>query len=295
MTDAKTTGWKVQEGFGPFDEGLKKCWDVRTTKRVFTSEDEAARYSEQRYEKRVATLSSDWFQSYWTRVISVEAVTPTPEAVAAEFDALLRNYLCAADYEEMLDRNRRPEYRESCASHDFTDANMAMVDAMKRFGINCDGVGDDNPETALWNAAWKAWRTSKSAPVEWYAVYESNGPNAHYDADFTPCGSKLDAIREATDYLKFASGRDDVAFVVAVPHSMCMKGDEEWSLWDCLDQINAADFIYLHCGRNRERYGATADIVADLRSLADDQDDTLGLLLKRAADEIVRLRGTKKK
>lgn len=306
MTNAKTTGWKVQEGFGPFDEGLKKCWGVRTTKRVFTSEAEAEKYCEDRYEKQIATVMGDW-QSYWTRVIPVEVAAPTPEAVAAKFDAFLREWLAEGDYQEMLRRNRTPEYGAgACASHDFCDANMAMEEALQSFGINADKVGEDTPETALWNAAWNAWRASKAEQVTWYTVYESHGTRTQlptplfanltgYDADYEPCESKEEAIREASGYLSFASGPDDVVFVVAVPNAMCVTDDEAWSLWDCLDQIDAADFIYLHCGRDRERYGAATDIVADLRSLADDQDDTLGLLLKRAADEIERLRGATKK
>jgi len=129
-----------------------------------------------------------------------------------------------------------------------------------------------------------------SDQVTWYAVYESDDATG-FDADFTPCESKEAAIREAAGYLSFASGPDDYVLVVAVPNSICVTDDEEWSLWDCLDDIDAASFIYLHCGERREKHGSAADIVSDLRSLADGQDDDLGSLLARAADEIVRLRG----
>jgi hypothetical protein len=214
MTTATTSGWKVQEGFGPLTDDITKCWGMRSTKRTFTCMIEAEAYSEQLYERRVRQVMKsdpdDW-QSYWTRVIQVG--TPTPEAVI------------------------------------------------------------------------------------YYAVYESDNAKG-YDADYEPCESKEEAIREATGYLSFASGRNDVVYVVAVPESMCVTDNEEWSLWDCLGEIEAdpaSEFIYLHRGRERLSDIQDTDIVADLRSLADDEDDTLGLLLKRAADEIERLRGTTKK
>ena len=128
-----------------------------------------------------------------------------------------------------------------------------------------------------------------SDQVTWYAVYESDDASG-YDADFTPCESKEAAIREAAGYLSFSSGPNDMVFVVAMPQSICMAGDEERSLWDDIGQIDAAAFVYLHCGSDREMYGTTTDIVCDLKSLADGQNDDLGSLLTRAADEIVRLR-----
>jgi hypothetical protein len=147
-------------------------------------------------------------------------------------------------------------------------------------------AGDGRP------GSWKPRKRKRAMndQVTWYAVYESDDATG-YDADFTPCESKEAAIREAAGYLSFSSGPNDVVFVVAVPHSICTREDEEASLWDEFDKIDAASFIYLHCGGEREKYGAVADIVGDLRSLADGEDDDLGTLLTRAADEIVRLRG----
>jgi hypothetical protein len=126
--------------------------------------------------------------------------------------------------------------------------------------------------------------------MTWYAVYEHDDATG-FDADFTPCESKEAAIRQAAGYLSFASGPDDYVLVVAVPNSICVTDDEEWSLWDCMDEIDAAAFIYLHCGERREKHGSAGSIVSDLRSLADGENDYLAVLLTRAADEIVRLRG----
>lgn len=123
--------------------------------------------------------------------------------------------------------------------------------------------------------------------ITWYAVYECNDEKG-YDADYTPCVSRDAAMDEARRYLRFASGDRDTVYIVAVPNELCMAGDDEWSLWDSLPEIEAdgeSNFVRLHQGRN---YGS--DLVDELRSLADGENDSLGSLLNRAADEIVRLR-----
>jgi hypothetical protein len=114
----------------------------------------------------------------------------------------------------------------------------------------------------------------------WYAVYECHDI-AGYDADYSPFDTREAAQAEAETYLEFATGDDDAVYIVEVPDAICATGDEEWSLWDCLIDFEP---IYLHCGSKRH------EIVDDLRSLADGENDELGMLLRRAADEIVRLR-----
>jgi len=114
----------------------------------------------------------------------------------------------------------------------------------------------------------------------WYAVYEYH-PVGGYDADYVPFDTREEAQAEAETYLEFATGAEDAVYVVEVPNAVCGTGDEEWSLWDCLGDFNP---VYLHLGS--ERY----EIVDDLRRLADGENDELGMMLRRAADEIVRLR-----
>jgi len=116
----------------------------------------------------------------------------------------------------------------------------------------------------------------------WYAVYECHDI-AGYDADYVPFDTREAAQAEAETYLEFATGDDDAVYIVEVPDAICATGDEEWSLWDCLIDFEP---VYLHCGSNRCAEG----IVDDLRRLADGENDELGMLLCRAADEIVRLR-----
>jgi hypothetical protein len=66
--------WTVQEGFGPIDEGIKKCWNTRQSRRRFQTEQEADLFSEKRYDRQVARhqrSQPDFWKSYWTRTVKV--------------------------------------------------------------------------------------------------------------------------------------------------------------------------------------------------------------------------------
>lgn len=78
----------------------------------------------------------------------------TPTQAAQRFDAVLREWLTPAEYAEVLRRNGTPEYSDCCASHDFCDANMAMLDALGA------GLAADD---AMWCAAWNVWRESNQS------------------------------------------------------------------------------------------------------------------------------------
>lgn len=88
---------------------------------------------------------------------------PTAADIAARFASLLCAEIGAADFREVVRRNRTPRYRNSCscASHDFCDANMVMLDAFASFGIDadavCDCFGPEGERTAhadTWAQAW---------------------------------------------------------------------------------------------------------------------------------------------
>ena len=66
--------FKVQEGFGPIDDGAGDCWDIETVG-IHGSEQEAQAHSERRYEAEVARLireGSEWWKSYWVRVVPAQ-------------------------------------------------------------------------------------------------------------------------------------------------------------------------------------------------------------------------------
>lgn len=86
----------------------------------------------------------EWIQEpgYWDGLYA-DCTTPTEAwALMAQTNAALR-----------------AEGSTCCASHDWCDANMAMDEAVSRFGVASlpnlgDGEGMSQEMTDLWNAAW---------------------------------------------------------------------------------------------------------------------------------------------
>ena len=76
-------------------------------------------------------------------------------AVSREFADVLREWLTPQEWAKMAERNRSPDYQGGiCASHDFCDANMAMVEAFETvMGREFNGDATE-ADFALWNAAW---------------------------------------------------------------------------------------------------------------------------------------------
>lgn len=137
-----------------------------------------------------------------------------------------------------------------------------------------------------------------SEETTWYSIYQVEDERGG-DADFVPHDTKEQAVEEARGYLEFAGGSGGEVFVIPMPTALCNPTgeDDNWSLWDILDKVAPRDYVWLHCGEKplamRREAGMpfpTADIVEDLRILADGQDDELGRMLEKAAAEIVRLR-----
>jgi hypothetical protein len=90
-------------------------------------------------------------------------------ALAGAFTDVLQDWLSPPELEAMRVANRRFRGTSTCASHDYCDANMAMLDAFQStFGaeprIADQPDGGQGPDIALWNAAWslasKVWLTA---------------------------------------------------------------------------------------------------------------------------------------
>lgn len=75
------------------------------------------------------------------------------DRLATEFIELLRGALTEAQWEEMRRRNATPEYANSCASHDFVDANMVMAEAFYNvFGRHINAIS--SRDSLIWGMAW---------------------------------------------------------------------------------------------------------------------------------------------
>ena len=162
MTTETKLEWQVVRGFGDIVGAPGDCFDVEVVA-TFKSEADAQVFADLYYETNIADIQEqhpDWWKSFFVTVRRADA-GPSVDEVARRFDAVLREWLNEAEYTEMLRRNRTAAYKDCCASHDFCDANMAMLEVFNGFGIDTETIGEDNPSTALWNAAWNAWRKSK--------------------------------------------------------------------------------------------------------------------------------------
>ena len=87
--------------------------------------------------------------------------------VGAKFADILESWLTPEEWREMLHKNSTVNKgTDICASHDYCDANMAMLEAFTAldFRACCDIDENDDPQShadsiKLWNAAWE-WATT---------------------------------------------------------------------------------------------------------------------------------------
>lgn len=74
------------------------------------------------------------------------------ETVADGFAGIIRDWLSEEEFEELCRRNREDSQEEVCHSHDFCDANDAMLSALDREGISTDMT--NSIVVNFVNAAW---------------------------------------------------------------------------------------------------------------------------------------------
>jgi hypothetical protein len=84
---------------------------------------------------------------------------PLAERIGAKFADILKVWFSPEQWEAMRIKNAsNPE--NVCASHDYCNANIAMLEAFHAFNLNPRIVPDidqdaDTDDIALWDAAWK--------------------------------------------------------------------------------------------------------------------------------------------
>ena len=85
-----------------------------------------------------------------------------PNTLAAEFCAVLRSWLTPEQMEEVVRRNRVETHVGICHSHDFCDANEALLQAARNLGILPQI--EDIDERCLVEDIWdEAWNRAKAA------------------------------------------------------------------------------------------------------------------------------------
>ena len=94
---------------------------------------------------------------------------PTPEVLAAEFIQIIGWWLTGDELNAVRAKNTTPEYAGCCATHDYCDANMALLTAYLNVS---DREGEDGAAAelltdsgvALCNAAWAIARSKEFRP-----------------------------------------------------------------------------------------------------------------------------------
>lgn len=86
---------------------------------------------------------------------------PTPERLASEFSRVLRSWLTPAEMAEVNKRNAA-DGSDNCASHDFCDANQALLDACDALNFNVWDERDEHFSDVAQDLFDKAWTIAKA-------------------------------------------------------------------------------------------------------------------------------------
>lgn len=77
------------------------------------------------------------------------------DGIACYFAQALEQDLTAEQFAEIKRLNATPEYSDGiCASHNYCDANVFMLEAFEAFGLSAPEDSDE-PAVAIWNGAWE--------------------------------------------------------------------------------------------------------------------------------------------
>lgn len=80
--------------------------------------------------------------------------------LAQAFSDSIKNDLTAAEVAEVIEKNSGPAYRNCCATHDFVDSNMNMLEAFQKVMRRDPDLNDDN-DNGLMNRAWGVAKENK--------------------------------------------------------------------------------------------------------------------------------------
>ena len=99
-------------------------------------------------------------------VNTFECLTPT--VLARSFSVVLRQWLTHSEISETNTANAETGYDESaCASHDYCDSNMAMLEAVSTAtGVPVDDIDVDVSNVQFWERLNEAWSIAKQADFD---------------------------------------------------------------------------------------------------------------------------------
>ena len=80
---------------------------------------------------------------------------PKSDELAQEFIRIIREWLTPEEVNCVVWANLMEPDSRICHTHDYCDANEAMLQACAKFGLDCDTVINDEAVRVLWNEAWE--------------------------------------------------------------------------------------------------------------------------------------------
>jgi hypothetical protein len=135
-------------------------------------------------------------------VPKIDTELPLPELLGREFAGVLRSWLTPTQMAQVLRSNAQPENKAVCASHDYCDANQAMLDAFTRvFKVEMDLSDEDC--TTLWGTAWDLAKASEFFP-----------PTQQYASALIEAEDMMSSSKglEPTSALKEAASQNGIEF-----------------------------------------------------------------------------------
>lgn len=75
------------------------------------------------------------------------------ERLAKQFSVDLLKCIGAESMARVVTKNKTAEYTDACASHDYCDANMVMIDSWRTIMKRGHRMNSDD-DLSLWNNAW---------------------------------------------------------------------------------------------------------------------------------------------
>jgi len=89
---------------------------------------------------------------------------PTAEQLADAFCEILNEWLTPDEIRQVNEHNAAEMDKHVCHSHDFCDANEALLQAMAKFGLDFTGASDQ-PQMVLLNDTWNLAKSRSFKPT----------------------------------------------------------------------------------------------------------------------------------
>tara|TARA_R100000664_G_scaffold18461_1_gene27524 strand:+ start:135 stop:545 length:411 start_codon:yes stop_codon:yes gene_type:complete len=112
--------------------------------------------------------------------------------ISNEFSKIIREWFTHEELEKINKENRERGYDNLiCSTHDYSDANMAMDEAMEKCNVPrpsfCENDIDDGNYCYLWGKAWQLSKETEFGMKELQTCEACDGSGTHHRYERNPC------------------------------------------------------------------------------------------------------------